>query len=139
MRYIIVYWTRFGNNKRIVDHLAGILQGEVQAIKADEADPLSIPEADYYIFSAAAEKFTVQKHMRKYMKGLREMDGRKYGIINTHASNKSWLPKMEKILSKKGMVKVAEIDFQVVGGMNDQSRIVDGWEEKLDAFASKLK
>lgn len=140
MKYVIVYWTRFGNNKRIVDYLAKTLQGDVQVIKADEADPSKIPEADFYIFSSAAEKFTVQKDMRQYMKGLENMDQKKYGIINTHGSpKKNWLGKMEKILAKKNMVKVAETDFAIVGGMNEQSRLEDGWEMKLDTFMASIK
>lgn len=139
MKYVIVYWTRFGNNKKIVDYLADKLQDEVQVFKTDETNPASMPEAEYYIFSAAAEKFMVQKDMRNFMKALENMSNKKYGTINTHASNKNWLGKMEKILDKKGMAKAAEVDFQIVGGMNEQSTIVDGWEAKLDAFCAKLK
>ena len=140
MKYVIVYWTRFGNNKRIVDYLAGKLQGEVQVFKTDEVNPASMPDADYYVFSAAAEKFSIQKDMRKLMGALENMNNKKYGIINTHASKSNkWLVKMGKVLDKKGMVKAAEVDFQIVGGMNDQSTIVDGWEAKLDEFCAKLQ
>ncbi len=140
MKYVIVYWTRFGNNKRIVDYLAGKFQGEVQIFKTDEIEPEKIPDADYYIFSAAAEKFSVQKNMRKFMGALENMNNKKFGVINTHASKSGkWLVKMGKILDNKGMVRVAEVDFQILGGMNDQSKIVEGWEAKLDEFCFKLQ
>lgn len=141
MKFVIVYWTRYGNNKKIVDYLAVKLKakGEVHVFKTDEADPTAMPAADFYIFSAAAEKFMVQKDMRKLMKKLKGMDGKKYGIINTHGSkNKNWLAPMAKILDKKNMVKVAETDFAVEGSIGSGTHLQEGWEAKLDAFADKL-
>ena len=139
MKYIIVYWSRYGNNKKIVDYLAERLQGDVQVFKTEEANPAAMPEADYYIFSAAAEAFNIQKNMRKFMKELKGMDKKKYGIINTHAmKNKNWLHKMEKLLSKKKMVKIAGVDFQIGDGSQTGDGLMEGWEEKLNEFASKI-
>jgi len=142
MKYIAVYWTRFGHNKQIVDYLNEKLSEkdhEVTVLKTDEADPTSLPEVDMYIFSASAEAFRVQKNMRKFMKKLSGMNGKKYGIINTHGmKKKSWLKSMEKILSKKGMVKVAETDFVIGEGQDKGEGLKDNWKEKLDEFIEKL-
>ncbi|MCK4365912.1 MAG: flavodoxin family protein, partial [Thermoplasmatales archaeon] len=116
MKYVIVYWSRYGNGKKVVDYLAGKLKEksiETQILKTDEADPTALPEADLYVFSAPTEAFNIQKNMRKFMKELQGMEDKKYGIINTHRMNKNWLPKMEKLLTKKKMVKMAGVDFQV--------------------------
>ena len=51
---------------------------------------------------------------------------------------KNQLGKMEKLLSKKKMVKVASIDFQVGDGTEDGNGLPTGWEGKLDGFAGKL-
>ena len=140
MKYVIVYWTRFGNNKKIVDYLAQKLQGEVQTFKTDEADPFAMPDADYYIFSSAAEAFRLQKNMKEFMKNLQNMDQKKYGIINTHAmKKKNWLKKMEKLLTKKKMVKVAEVEFHMKGDVDQAKGLQEGWEAKLDAFCAKLQ
>ena len=140
MKYVIVYWTRFGNNKKIVDYLAGKLQGEVQKLKTDEADPAKMPDADFYIFSAATEAFRIQKNMKVFMKNLENMDGKKYGIINTHAlKKKNWLKKMEKPLNKKKMVKIAEVDFHMDGDVNQGDGLQEGWEAKLDVFCAKFQ
>ena len=139
MKYVIIYWTRFGNNKRIVDYLAEKLQGEVQIFKTDEADPAKMPDADYYVFSAAAEAFQLQKNMKMFMKNIENMGGKKYGIINTHNLKKNWLKKMEKPLSKKNMVKVAEVDFRMEGDVDKADGLQEGWEAKLDEFCAKLK
>ena len=142
MSYVIVYWSRYGNGKKIVDSLSVKLKEkkeETQIFKTDEADPKNMPEADLYVFSAPAEAFNVQKNMRKFMKNLEGMEDKKYAIINTHSmENKNWLHKMEKLLSKKNMVKVAGIDFQVGKNAKTGDGIVDGWEAKLDDFAKKL-
>lgn len=140
MKYVIIYWTRHGNNKKIVDYLAEKLQGGVQVFKTDELEPAKMPDADFYIFSCATEAFQLQKNMKKFMKNLENMDSKKYGIINTHAmKKKNWLKKMEKPLSKKNMVKVAEERFHMEGDVNQANGLQEGWEAKLDAFCSKLQ
>ena len=140
MNYVIVYWSRYGNGKKLVDHLAEKLKkaGDTQVFKTDEADPAAMPEADVYVFSAPTEAFNVQRNMRSFMKKLEGMEDKKYGIINTHAMDKNWLNKMEKLLSKKNMVKVAEVDFQVGKDTKSGNALKGDWETKIDEFAGKL-
>ena len=141
MRYVIVYWSRYGNGKKIVENLTGKLKNkaeEVKVFKTDEADPKSMPEADLYVFSAPTEAFNVQRNMRSFMKNIQGLEEKKYGIINTHSMNKNWLNKMEKLLSKKNMVKVAGVDFQVGKDAQTGNGLPEGWESKLDEFAAKL-
>ena len=73
------------------------------------------------------------------MKKLKNMDGKKYGIINTYGMKKDRLDKMEKLLSKKKMVKVAGVAFHVEGdGVQTGNGLMTGWETTLDEFAKKL-
>ena len=143
MKYVIVYWSRYGNGKKIVDNLTKKLKAknaETQIFKTDEAEPAAMPDADIYIFSAPAEAFNVQKNMRKFMKNLNGMENKKYGIINTHSmKSKNWLYKMEKLLSKKNMIKVAEADF-LIGkeGQQTGEGHMEGWEAKPDEFVGKI-
>ena len=111
---------------------------KTQIFKTDEADPTKMPKADLYIFSAATEAFNVQKNMRTFMKNLKNMENKKYAIINTHAMEKNRLYKMEKLLSNKNMVKVAEIDFKVGKDAQTGNGLMQNWETKLDEFAEKL-
>ncbi len=141
MKYVIVYWSRYGNGKQVVNYLAQKLEQKgatAQIFKTDETDPSALPEADLYVFSAPTEAFNIQKNMRKFMKNLEDMEGKKYGIINTHSMKKNWLPKMEKLLAKKKMVKVAGIDFQVCKEAPSGNGLMEGWKSKLEAFADKL-
>jgi len=141
MKYAIVYWSRYGNGKKIVDHLAEKLKenkAEIQILRTDDGDPTSLPESDVYIFSSPTEAFNIQKNMRTFMKNLEGMEEKKYGIINTHGMKKNLLNKMENLLSKKKMVKIAEVDFQVGKDANTGNGLIEGWEVKLDEFAGKL-
>ena len=94
MNYVIIYWSRYGNGLKAVKYLAAKLKGKVQILKTGEADPGSMPEADLYVFSSPTEALNVQKNMRKFMKNLQGMEGKKYGIINTHAMKRNLLGKM---------------------------------------------
>ena len=140
MKYAIIYWSRYGNGKKIVDYLAEKLKekGEVQIFKTSDVDPAAMPEADLYVFSAPTEAFNIQKNMRNFMKKLEGVEGKRYGIINTHAMERNWLHKMEKLLSKKKMVKVAGVDFRVGKDADTGNSLMDGWEKKLDEFEGKL-
>ena len=141
MKYVIIYWSRFGNGKKIVDYLDKKLttkKAETQILKTDDADPTSLPKADLYVFSAPAEAFNLQKNMRTFMKKLEGVEEKKYGIINTHGMKKDRLYKMEKLLSDKDMVKVASVDFQMGKNANTGNGLKEGWESKVEGFAEKL-
>lgn len=136
-----MYWSRFGHNKKLVDSLTGMLNkkgAETQIFTTDQANPTTLPTADLYVFSAAAERFNLNSNMRTFMKNISGMDGNKYAIMNTHGMKKSRLPKMEKLLSIKNMVKVAEVDFQVGKNTSGGNAFVGDWEAKLGEFAKKL-
>ena len=141
MKYVIIYWSRYGNGKKIVEYLEGKLKAkksDVTVLKTDDADPSSLPDADVYVFSAPTEAFNLQRNMRSFMKKLSGVDGKKYGIINTHGMDRNLLGKMEKLLNKKSMEKVASVDFKVSKEANTGNGLMDGWEEKIDEFAGKL-
>jgi len=141
MKYIIVYWSRYGNGKKIVNYLSSKLNDkkvETKIFKTDETNPSKLPEADLYVFSAPTEAFNIQKNMRKFIKNLEGMNEKKYGIINTHAMKRNLLFKMEKLLSKKNMTKVASVDFQIGEGSQNGEGLIDGWESMVDEFVGQL-
>lgn len=142
MKYVLYYWSRFGHNKKIVEYLGTKLKDkskEIDIINVEEADPTKVPNADFYVFSAPAEAFNVQRNMRKFMKKLSSMDDKKYAIINTHGMNRNWLKKMDKYLKNTNMEKVAEADLIVKGdGQKEGNALPDDWKEKIDDFSSKL-
>jgi flavodoxin len=141
MQTVIVYWSRYGNGKKIVEHLDKTLKSKgVQStlFRTDETDPATIPQADVYVFSAPAEALNIPKDMRAFMKHLQGTSGKPYGVINTHAMKKDRLYKMEKILKKKAMVKRAGLEFTVGEDVQSGLGLPQGWEATVDAFADKL-
>ena len=142
MKVVIAYFSRYGNGKKCVDCVDARLKAkghDVQVLKATEADPAQVPPADLYIFSGAAEQFGLAREIKKYLLGLPELPGRKYALINTHGLKKPrGLPRMEKILSGKKMVKVGEIDFQVGEGSDKGNGLPAGFEIQLAQWADRF-
>ena len=71
MKYVIVYWSRYGNGKLVVETLADKLKqkkAETHIMTTDEANPAALPDADIYIFSSPTEAFNLQRNMRSFMK-----------------------------------------------------------------------
>ncbi|UCG69621.1 MAG: hypothetical protein JSV09_00935 [Thermoplasmata archaeon] len=136
MKFVIVYSSRFGNGKKCVDFVDEALRTkghEVQVINAPKADPSQLPPADMYIFSGASEAFNIAKGIRKYLKKLPPMEGKKYALISTHGMKRAIaLKKMEKLLSKKKkMVKVSSIDFRIGEGSFEGNGLPEGYEDSL--------
>ena len=78
MKYVIVYWSGYGNNKKLVDSLALMLNdkgAETQIFTTDEVNPAKMPTADVYVFSSPAEAFNLHINMRMFMKNLSGMEG----------------------------------------------------------------
>ncbi len=142
MDFVIVYWSRYGHNRKIVDRLSGKLEENghtAKVFKTDELEPNELPEADMYVFSAAAEAFRIQKHMRSFMKKISDVDGKNVALINTHSmKKKNWLGSMEKMVKKKNMNLVASTDFLIGDGQDKGEGLSADWETKLDEFAITL-
>jgi len=142
MKVVIVYSSRYGNGKKCVDCVDGALKAkghDVLVLNAPQSDPAHIPPADMYIFSGAAEAFGLAKGIKDYMKNIPEMNGKRYALINTHGMKKPRaLPKMEKILSKKGMVKASEIHFQVGKNAETGNGLPAGFDAQLIQWVAGL-
>jgi flavodoxin len=141
MKYVIVYWSRYGHGKKLVTYLAEKLNDkkiETKIFRTEEVDPASMPEADLYVFSAPAEAFSLQRTFKGFLKRLEGMDNKKYGIINTHGMDKNRLGQMEKILNGKNMVKIAEVDFKVGKNIKNGNAFLEDFKPKIDKFAGKL-
>ena len=108
MKYVIVYWSRYGNGKMLVTRLVETLKkkgAETELFTTDEVDPAAMSTADIYIFSAPAESFNLQENMRNFLEHIQGLEGKKYGIINTHWMRKNKLAVMEKNPATKRTVK----------------------------------
>ena len=76
--------------------------------------------------------------MKRFLKKLDAPKGTKYALFNTHAMDTPRaLPKMEKILAKKGMVKIADSHARVTGS-GEECQLKEGFEDKLAALADAI-
>lgn len=143
MKVVIVYSSRYGNGKKCVDCVGARMRErghDVQVVSAPASDPAQIPSADMYIFSGATEAFGIAWGLKRYLKAMPVLEGRRYALINTHALKKPRaLPKMEKILSgKKKMVKLGEIDFMVGEGTDRGLGLPQDYQERLALWVDSL-
>ena len=143
MECVIVYWSRYGHGKKLVDFLVERLEEndwKVISETPEKLDPKNMPESDLYVFSSPTEAFRIKRDMRKFMKKIEGLDNRPYGIINTHFMKKNWLKNMEKILSKKkNMNKLAEIDFRIERDKAEKKEgLPENWVKDLKKFSDQL-
>jgi flavodoxin len=140
MKVVIVYFSRYGNGKKCVDCVESALEGlshEVQVINVAAADPAQLPQADFYVFSGPAEQFGMATPLKKFMKEMPELAGKRYALINTHGLKKPrGLPRMEKFAGAKKMVKVAEINFQVGKEANTGNGLPADYQARLSGWVN---
>lgn len=143
MECVIIYWSRFGHGEKITGYLAEKLQEyeiNTKTFKANDVDPKKTPEADLYIFSSPTEMLRIKKQMKKIMKKLDNLQGKKYGIINTHAMKKDRLKNMEKILKKKEMEKIGELEFQIDKKKSEKGEgLPENWQARVEQFVKRLE
>ncbi len=142
MKCIIIYWSRYGHGEKLIRYLSERLEEkglEVETFKPKETDPKNMSEGDIYVFSSPTEMFRIKKDMRKFMNDIENMEGKKYGIINTHGMKRSWLKNMDKILQKKKMSKLTEVDFKIgKEGAEEGKALPEDWKDRLDTFVEDI-
>jgi flavodoxin len=141
MKVCITYESKFGNGKKVVDHLENTLKGkghEVQVCLARETRPNALPQADLYIFHSPTHMGSPVGKIKKFLKKMEiPQNDAKYALTATHMDpNATTVRKMDAFLKSKGMTKVADGLQVMVKGM--KGPLEEGWEQKIEAFASEI-
>ncbi len=141
MKVFIAYESKYGNGKKCVDHLQSVMikKGhETHSFSVRDIKPSELPEADLYVFSSPTHIGKPARKMRKFLKKLEvKQKGMKYALMATHMDpNAKTLQKMEAIIQPKGMTKATDGLKIKVNGM--KGPLEEGFEEKIDAFATQL-
>lgn len=141
MKVSIIYFSRYGNGKKCMEELKGMLESrecQVDMSSVSDTDPKQLPGADIYVFSTPTEAFGIASPMKGFLKKLNPQKGAKYALFDTHALAKPRAtPKLEKLLNKKGMIQVAKADTQV-GGKGENVCVQEGYKEQLEHLADKI-
>ena len=141
MKVCIAYESKFGNGKKIVEHMETTMckKGhDVETCSISEAIPDSLPTVDLYIFSSPTHFGGPPGKMKKFLKKLViHQEGVKYALMATYKyPNSKTLLKMEELLRSKGMIKVADgVSIKV---KSVKGPLEDGFEEKLEEFIKNI-
>ncbi len=140
MKINIIYESKFGNGKKMVEELAGILKEKKQEVKLLpllETKIDDLPEADLYIFSTPTRQFMLPRAMGAFLKRFQPPAGdTKYALMTTFLDPRTIaLKKMEAILKSKDMEKAAN-DFKVKT-LSLKGPLED-YKTRLEEFAEEL-
>ncbi len=145
MKVYIAYESKYGNGKKCVEHLQGVISKkghDVETSSIREIKPNSLPQADLYIFSSPTHIGNPPMKMRKFLKNLEiKQEGAKYALMATCMDAKFYdrtkaLQVMEDLLQPSGMTKASDGVKIKVTGM--KGPLETGYEEKLDAFVKEI-
>lgn len=146
----------FGNGARVAEEFkermaardVTVTVHHIRDVKATE-----MPPADLYVFSSPGRMGRPIKDMRRFLKKMKLPVGTRYAVLPTGVRPQPnpktgkmpseeelgkcerVLPIMNEMLEGKGLVKVAE-DKVLVTGL--KGPLEDGWQEKVESFASRI-
>jgi flavodoxin len=141
MKVAIIYFSRFGNGKKCMEELKGMLETKgcvVDMSSVTDMESNELPEADIYVFSTPTEAFRIAAPMKDFLRKLNAPKGARYALFDTHVLAKPRAtPRMEKLLNRKGMTQVAKADTQM-GGTGQYVHLQEGYEKELEHLAEKI-
>jgi flavorubredoxin len=141
MKINIIYESHFGNGKKIIDDLAGILKSknqDVEIFSVKNITPDKVPIADLYIFSSPTRKFTLPPNISNFLDDfIPPTKYVKYALLTTYLDPRTIaLKKMTAKLDKKEIKKAAD-DLKVrVTGI--KGPIKEDYTDRLKIFAEEI-
>lgn len=141
MDICIIYYSKYGNGKKLVEYLGTILADkghEVKIFSINEIQPPALPSVDLYVFSSPTHIGGPPGKIKKFLKKVESgREGGKYALITTTMDAKGkTLEKMENLLSGKGITMISEGISVIVKGI--KGPLEEGYQEKLDTFANTV-
>ena len=136
-----MYESKYGNGKTCAEYLQSVISGkghDTEILSIREIKPKSLPQANFYIFSAPTHIGGPPGKMKRFLKNLKcEEKEAKYALITTCVDlNTKALQKMEKLLQPKGMIKISD-GFKIkVNGM--KGPLEDDYQKKIEGFATEI-
>jgi flavorubredoxin len=141
MKISIIYESHFGNNKKLVEDLAGVLRSKKQHVKifsVKNIAPDEVQVADLYIFSSPTRRFTLPPDMSNFLDNFNPpAKHAKYALLTTYMDPRTIaLKKMTTRLEEKEMKKATD-DFKVrISGL--KGPIKEDYTDRLKIFAEEL-
>jgi flavorubredoxin len=140
MKINILYESKFGNGKKMLDELSQLLidkKQEVELFKFTETDPGEIPQADLYLFHTPTRQFMLPLGVRSFVKRFTPpAEKAKYALSTTYMDPRTIaLKKIDAYLQKKGMIKATE-DLKIK--VLEIKGPLEEYGDKIEDFAERL-
>jgi menaquinone-dependent protoporphyrinogen IX oxidase len=157
MKIEYLHASKFGNGAAVAAEFKQQMAAKGVAVDVHhirEVRPTELSPADLYLFSSPGRFGRPIRGMRRFLKKVSLPAGTRYAILTTEAmpkpdkktgqmpteeelvaNHQRVRPIMNEILEGNGLVKIAEDKVHVTGL---KGPLEDGWETKVDAFASAL-
>lgn len=148
--------SHYGNGAKVAEQFKNCMATKGVTVNVHhirEAKPKEMPPADLYVFSSPGRMGKPIWGARRFLKKAVLPSGTKYAVLTTEGAPRpdkktgrlpteeeqaKWQrvrPTINQILQEKGMVRVAEEKVLVTGL---KGPLEDGWEKKVEAFASLI-
>lgn len=140
MKINIIYESRYGNGKKIVDELKAILEEKDQKVdlfSVTGIKPAELPLGDLYVFSTPTRKFMLPRNIGNFVKEFTPpSENTKYALMTTFLDPRTIaLKKIEALMVKKGIKKAAD-NFKVkIFGLKGP---LEEYGAELSKFADEL-
>ena len=140
MNICIAYFSKFGNGRKCVDELSGLLEGKghsVATINVQETGPKDAPRADLYVFSSPTRAGQpVGKVLGFIKKGVYpEKAGFSIMVTGMDLSTGA-LNKLSGAAEKKGLRKACSGIKLKLDGL--KGPLSEGYSDRLTAFSEEL-
>ncbi len=147
--------SEFGNGAKVADEFKRLMAAKGIAVHIQhirDAKPEEMPPADLYVFSSPGRYGKPIKTERAFLSAVRLPPGTRYALLTTEMAPRpdkrtglppteeemaKWQrvrPIMNELLQAKGLVKIAEEKIYVKA---IKGPLEDGWQSKVEAFASQ--
>ncbi|MBW3003899.1 flavodoxin [Candidatus Woesearchaeota archaeon] len=147
MKINIIYFSKTGNTKKVLDAIASVLKlkHQVRLIEVSEAKPEDA-NADLVGFASGIYAFNVARKLLKYVQSLPTIEKKAFIVSTSGAGNIGFHKKIKKLLTEKGFNVVNEFcckgydnwgPFKIMGGFN-KGRPNEQDLEKAKDFAKSI-
>jgi multimeric flavodoxin WrbA len=155
MKIEYLHASKYGNGAQVAKEFARQMAARGAVVDVHhirEMRPENLPPADLYLFSSPGRMGKPIGGMRRFLRRLALQPGTRYAILTTEIAARpgptgrvpteeelaKWqrvIPIMNEILTRKGMIKIADGKVLVTG---IKGPLEDSWRRKVENFADRI-
>ena len=98
MKSVVVYFSRFGNTKKVAEAMASVLNAEMW----DAREITELPDFDLLLVGSGTYRGRPRKHLMSLIKNVMILEGKKTAAFGTHARRDGAASVLKELLENKG-------------------------------------